>query len=60
MTGKVINLRRARKDRARAEQKAKASQTATLHGRTKAERELTQAEQEKSEAHLDGHRRDPE
>ncbi|MFQ6548525.1 DUF4169 family protein [Aestuariibius sp. 2305UL40-4] len=60
MTGKVINLRRARKDRARADKKAKGDQSAALHGRAKAERDLTRAEREKSDAHLDGHRRDLE
>lgn len=55
---KVINLRRAKKARARAEKRAQADTNAVLHGRSKAEKTLAKAQAEKAERALDGHRRD--
>ncbi len=52
----VVNLRRVRKAKARAE----AQTTAELHraafGRTKAEREVNEAERDCADRHLDSHR----
>ncbi|CAJ0850781.1 hypothetical protein AMST5_00321 [freshwater sediment metagenome] len=56
--GEVVNLRRARKDRARREKEAQAQENRVAFGRSKAERELTAA-QNKIETHrLDAHRRE--
>lgn len=54
----IVNLRRARKAKARSEAEAKASQNRISFGRTKAEREQTQAEKTLQSARLDGHHRD--
>ncbi len=48
----IINLNRFRKARARAEREAQADANRLLHGRTKAERRLT-------DRRLDGARLDP-
>lgn len=42
--GEIINLRLARKAKARAADKAEAQANRTKHGRTKAERQATEAE----------------
>ena len=42
--GEVVNLRRARKDRARREKEAQAQENRVAFGRSKAERELTAAQ----------------
>lgn len=54
--GEVINLRQARKemDRRKREKEAKANRAS--HGRTKNERELTQAKSKLEREHLDAHR----
>lgn len=59
---KVINLSRIRKDKARADKRARGDANAAKFGRTKAERELTKAETDKAARHLDAHRldKDPE
>jgi hypothetical protein len=53
----IVNLRRARKQKARAEAETKAASNRLAHGRTKAERNKTRAEQEAVERKLDGHKR---
>ncbi|MDK3018519.1 DUF4169 family protein [Pseudodonghicola flavimaris] len=53
--GKPVNLNRYRKDRARADQKARADQNAVKFGRTKAEKQLERAHAEKAARDLDGH-----
>ncbi len=58
MTGRVANLRQARKRRARAEKERKAEQNRIRFGRTKAERDLSAALREKHVRHVDGHRRE--
>ena len=58
MTGEVVNLRRVRKEKARAEAAAKAAHNRAAFGRTKAERELKQAQEAAARRHLDGHKRD--
>jgi hypothetical protein len=52
----IVNLRRARKQRARQEAEQQAQQNRIAFGRTKAERSLTQAERDKAGRTLDGHR----
>ena len=56
--GDVVNLNRARKDRAAGDRKAEAGRNRLLHGRTRAEREAAKAQVEKAARDLDGHRRD--
>ena len=53
---KLVNLNRARKDRSRAEKKARADANAVLHGLPKAERLLRAAQAEQARKRLDGHR----
>ena len=54
-----INLNRARKARARAAAEAEASQNRVRFGRTKAERSLHKAREDKVARDLDAGRRDP-
>ena len=49
-----VNLNRFRKDKARAEKKARADQNAALHGRSKAEKELDRARADEAARDLDG------
>jgi len=59
MTGEVVNLRRARKARARAATAANADSARALHGRTLAQKKAEAAEIERARRTLDGARRDP-
>ena len=52
----IINLRQARKQKARAEAGKTAEQNRISFGRTKAERKLTEAERDKAARHIDGHK----
>ena len=52
----IVNLRRARKQRARQEAEKQADRNRVAFGRTKAERSLTEAERDKAARTLDGHR----
>ena len=54
----VINLRQARKDRDRAEKRAKADANAAKHGRTKAQKAVEKADADRAAKHLDGVKRD--
>jgi hypothetical protein len=54
----IINLRQARKQKARAEKEARADHNRIAFGRTKAEKELTKAEKELAQRRLDSHKRD--
>ncbi len=58
MTGKLINLRQARKTRHRAAAKQAGDENAVRFGRTKAEKAKDDADAEKAERHLDQHRRE--
>ncbi len=49
MTGEIINLRRARKAKARREAEDAAARNRTLHGRGKAERACDTAERARQE-----------
>ncbi|HWA23436.1 MAG TPA: DUF4169 family protein [Caulobacterales bacterium] len=55
----LINLRQARKNRARAEKEAAAKASRAAHGRTKAEKSSAAAYKEKADKDLTGHLRDP-
>ena len=52
--GEVVNLNRVRKDRAKAEASATAAANRAVHGRSKAERSLSEAERERAARLLDG------
>lgn len=56
--GKPVNLNRFRKDKARAEKKARADQNAVRFGQTKAEKRQLEQQSRDAERHLDGHKRD--
>jgi hypothetical protein len=55
---KPINLNKARKARAKTENKARADANAVKFGRTKAEKTLDGARADKAARDLDQHRRD--
>jgi hypothetical protein len=55
---KPINLRQARKARARAEKAAQADANAARHGLSRAEREIEAARAKALRDKLDGHRRE--
>jgi hypothetical protein len=56
--GELVNLRRARKERARREKDAQAQENRVAFGRMKVERETTAALNQLDAARLDAHRRD--
>ncbi len=56
----LVNLRQAKKQAARKAARVAADANAAKHGRTKAERELEQARNDKAARTLDGHKRDTE
>ncbi|KIC27236.1 DUF4169 family protein [Leisingera sp. ANG-M6] len=56
--GKPVNLNRYRKEKARAEKKARADQNAVTFGRTKAEKNLDKARNAQDARRLDDHKRD--
>lgn len=56
--GEVVNLRQARKQKARTEKERQASENRALHGRSKAEREHDRLASEKAEKFVAGHRRE--
>lgn len=58
MSADLVNLRQARKARAKAEREAAAAQNRILFGRTKAEKEREAAEAARKAREIDGHRRD--
>ncbi len=59
MTANVVNLRLARKRRARAEAETKAVENRVAFGRPKHERRQAEAERAHAERRLDGQRRVP-
>jgi hypothetical protein len=59
MTAEIVNLRRARKAKARIEREKEAEANRIAFGRTKAEKSATTAERERAEREIEGHRRDP-
>ena len=56
----VLNLRKARKDRARAAARADADANRARHGASKADKSLADARKAKAARDLDGHRREDE
>jgi hypothetical protein len=59
VSAEIINLRQARKQRARDEKTAKAAENRTRFGRSKSERELEDEAHARSKRVLDGHRLEP-
>ena len=55
-----INLNKARKAKLRADKRAKADENAVKFGRSKAQRQVEDANKSRAAQHLDPHRRDPE
>ena len=55
--GDIINLREARKARARRERERNGTENRGRHGQTKAERQRAALEDERARSRLDGHRR---
>lgn len=60
MSGDVVNLRMARKRRDRADKDVLAERNRFEHGRSKAERELARARNEKTARDHDASRREPD
>ena len=58
MTGKVVNLRAARKAKAREAAKSEADANAARFGRTKAERAAEEDAKARATRHLDAHKRE--
>ncbi|NOE26034.1 DUF4169 family protein [Ruegeria sp. HKCCD6157] len=56
--GKPVNLNRYRKEKARAERKARADRNAVAFGRTKAEKEVVKLQQKKQKRDLVDHELD--
>lgn len=54
----IVNLRQARKRKAREEKEQAAEANRLAFGRTKAEKRVVKLEKERSESVLDAHRRD--
>ena len=57
--GEIINLNRARKTRAKAEDKALAAANRLAHGRSKAEKTLSALERQRAEKQLNGQQLEP-
>jgi hypothetical protein len=56
----IINLNRARKDKARADKQATAAQNRITFGRTKAEKQKAAAEKRIADKIIDAHKREPD
>ena len=54
----IVNLRQARKARARRDEQAKADANRAQHGRSKAEKDQARAERDRLDKQLDGARRE--
>ena len=54
----IVKLGKLRKERARAQKKARADANAVAFGRTKAEKAADRARAEQARKHIDGHKRD--
>jgi hypothetical protein len=55
----IVNLRQARKNKARSEKERIAAENRAIHGRSKAERERESLLERKATTFLDAHRRSP-
>jgi len=60
MAGGVVNLRQARKAKARAGKRAKGDENAAKFGRTKDQRAREEADATRAREALDGHKRETE
>ncbi|MGP9819842.1 DUF4169 family protein [Salinarimonas sp. NSM] len=60
MSAEIVNLRRARKAKARTAAEAAAAENRVLFGRTKAQRTAEAARDEQDRRRLEGHRRETE
>jgi hypothetical protein len=60
MPADIVNLRRARKAKARSEREKTAADNRVAFGLSKAERRLTKAEREREQRAIDAHRREPD
>jgi Domain of unknown function (DUF4169) len=60
MTADIVNLRRARKAKARAEREKKAADNRLTFGRTKHEKAQTKDERDRATRAIDSHRRETE
>lgn len=58
MTGEIVNLRKARKARERAEAEARAAENRVRFGRSKAERKTVAENEDLAARRLEGHRRE--
>ncbi len=58
-TAQVVNLRLARKKRARKARREAAAENAARHGQSRAARDLQKARAERARRLLDGHRLEP-
>lgn len=56
--GEIVNLRTVRKRKARDDRTKRADQNRAIHGRSKTERLMAEAEARQADHRLDGHRRD--
>ena len=52
----VVNLNKARKAAARRQEEARAAENRLVHGRSKAQRTLEKAREDKARRELEGHR----
>ena len=55
----LVNLNKARKEKLRADKRAKADENAIKYGRSKADREADKATKVRAKTHLDNHKRTP-
>ncbi|GIL40304.1 DUF4169 family protein [Roseiterribacter gracilis] len=55
----IVNLRKARKDKARADKEKKAAENRVAFGRTKEDKKLSEAQRALEEARLAAHRKAP-
>ncbi|MET0406759.1 MAG: DUF4169 family protein [Hyphomicrobium sp.] len=60
MTAEIINLNKVRKARERADREKEAHENRLKYGQSKSERGLADAQHRKSQADLDGVRREPD
>lgn len=58
MAGKIVNLNKARKAKARVEKDVTATENRVKFGRKKSEKEKEAKLAERRKTHLDGHKRD--
>jgi Domain of unknown function (DUF4169) len=58
MTAEIINLNKVRKARERADREKEAHENRLKYGQSKSERSIADAQHRKSQAELDGARRD--